>query len=133
MMPHTQISNPTPSSNHISTSFTHFDHISNKNPGDSEVSIVSYSINTKPGFWITDSGVNDRVFSSLHCFSSYYRIRSFNVYLPNRFAVVSKYTYIVNVSPHLCLTNVIYTLNFSLNLLSVLRLCYSINYVFKFF
>lgn len=48
LMPHTQISNHTVSSSHISPYSTHFDHSSNENPGKSQVSIVSCSIHTKP-------------------------------------------------------------------------------------
>lgn len=124
-------SNPTPnpSANHIST---HFSHTPNENSGKLFVSTVSCSTYIKPDFWILDSGANDHVCSSLKLFSCYHKIQPISVCLPNGSVVIAKHAGTIQFSPHLQINNVLYTPDFSLNLVSVSKLCQSTNCKFIF-
>ncbi|KAI5427668.1 hypothetical protein KIW84_032905 [Lathyrus oleraceus] len=124
-------SNPTPnpSANHIST---HFSHTPNENSGKLFVSTVSCSTYIKPDFWILDSGANDHVCSSLKLFSCYHKIQPISVCLPNGSVFLAKHAGTIQFSPHLQINNVLYTPDFSLNLVSVSKLCQSTNCKFIF-
>lgn len=82
---------------------------------------------------IIDSGANDHVYSSLHLFILYHKIRPINVCLLNGSSVVTNYVGTVTFSSQLYLKNVLYTYDFILNLMLVYNLWYSINYVHYFF
>lgn len=127
-MPHTL----NPISNQISTS-THFGHSPNEPSGITFVPSLSYYLYINSNFWIVDSGANDHVCSSLHWFSSYYKIKPINVHLPNCSVVVTGYTGIITSSSYLYLSNALYTPEFSLNLLPVSKLCLTLNCTFQFF
>ncbi|XP_058774998.1 uncharacterized protein LOC131649251 [Vicia villosa] len=118
-----------PSANHIST---HIGHTPNEDSGKSFVSTVSCSTYVKPDFWILDSGANDHVCSSLQMFSCYHKIKPINVCLPNGSVVLAKHAGTIQFSPHLQLHNVLFTPEFSLNLVSVSKLCQSTNCNFIF-
>ena len=104
--------------NHISTY---------ESTGNSQVLIASCSTSRKPDFWIIDSGANDHVCSSLHWFSSLHKIKPVNVCLPNGAIVIAKQAGTVNFSPQFFLQNVLYTPDFSLNLMSVSKMCQYLN------
>jgi hypothetical protein len=112
------------SSNHIHTSpivesGLHF-HTSSLS---SVHSIVSCSIQTDSKFWLIDSGANDHICSSLEWFSSYYKIKPIHVNLPNGNSVVVNYAGNIHFSQDLYITNVLYSPEFRLNLISVSKLC----------
>ncbi|KAI5413228.1 hypothetical protein KIW84_057729 [Lathyrus oleraceus] len=106
LLPSNPTSNPSP--NHIST---HFSHTPNEN---------------------SDSGANDHVCSSLKLFSCYHKIQPISVCLPNGSVVLAKHAGTIQFSPHLQINNVLYTPDFSLNLVSVSKLCQSTNCKFIF-
>lgn len=67
---------------------------------------------------IIDPIANGHVNFSLHSIGLYFIIRLINVYMPDDFSII-----IVTFSPRLYLTNELYTLDFSLNSMSVSKLC----------
>jgi hypothetical protein len=121
------------SSNHIHTTPTaepglkpHYSHLSSIH------SIVSCSIQSNSQFWLIDSGANDHICSSLDWFSSYYKIKPIHVNLPNGNSLVVSYAGNVHFSPHLYITNVLYSSDFRLNLISVSKLCTNLSCTVKF-
>ncbi|XP_058726423.1 uncharacterized protein LOC131597764 [Vicia villosa] len=133
LTPHASSSNKTSTSNHISTSLTHSGHTSYELSGNSYSLIASCSTQNKSQFWIIDSGANDHVCSSINWFSPCHNIQPVSVFLPNGSIVIANQAGTVKISPELCINNVLNTSYFSLNLLSVSRLCASNHCVFQFF
>lgn len=78
-----------------------------------------------------DSWSNDNVCFSLHFFHSYYKIKPISVFLPNDSSLLEKYAYTDIFSPRLYITHVLFTHEFSLNLIS--KLGQSLNCTIQFF
>lgn len=66
-------------------------------------------------------------------FSCYHKIQPIRVCLPNGSVVIAKHAGTIQFSPHLQINNVLYTPDFSLNLVSVSKLCQSTNCKFIFY
>lgn len=82
--------------------------------------------------YLTDSGANDRICSSLHFLDIFYRIKTLNVHLPNGSWVQMKYAGNVQISPFLSILIVLYSDVFKINLIYVSKLCQSLSISIKF-
>jgi len=90
-------------------------------------SIFSCSISSKSDIWILDSGANEHITSSAHWFTSYHKINLKPVNLPNGTSVLVQYAGTIHFSPHFHLENVLYSPLFTMNLISISKLCESLN------
>lgn len=77
--------------------------------------------------WIIDSGASDHICSSIKWFHSYKQIIPVNVRLPNGQCLTTSYSGTIHFSPEFIVYNVLLIPEFSLNLLSVSKLCESSN------
>lgn len=84
------------------------------------------------GSWIIDSGATDHICSSVQWFHSYKKIIPITVRLPNGQCLVANHSGTIYFSPDFIVHNVLLIPEFSLNLLSVSKLCESSNYNVNF-
>ncbi|KAK2398067.1 hypothetical protein QL285_059572 [Trifolium repens] len=84
------------------------------------------------GNWILDSGASHHICNSIQWFHSYNEITPIKVKLPNGSHVLAKHSGIVKFSNSFILTDVLCVPNFSVNLVSVLQMCKSSNYILLF-
>lgn len=104
--------------------------IENPNTG---INHISFSVNScKVGSWIVDSGASHHICSSLQYFDNYHSIEPVSVKLPNGHFSLAKYAGTVTFSPGFCVSEVFHVPDFSLNLLSVTKLCASLNCIITF-
>ena len=82
--------------------------------------------------WIINSGASDHICSSIKWFHSYKKIVPISVRLPNGQCLVASYSGTIHFFPDFIVHNVLLLPEFSLNLLSVSRLCESSNYNVSF-
>ena len=82
--------------------------------------------------WPIDSRANEHIFSNLSHFTSFYQIKPVHVTLPNGSSLIVDHAGTISFSPQFYLTNVLYSPNFKLNLISVAKLCESLSCVFHF-
>jgi hypothetical protein len=81
------------------------------------------------GSWILDFGASHHIYNSTQWFHSYNEITLVSVKLPNGNSVIAKYAGTVKFSSHFTLYNVLYVPNFSVNLISVLKLSHLSQYL----
>ncbi|KAK2387257.1 putative mitochondrial protein [Trifolium repens] len=117
-------SSSTPSSTVNQLSLAHG--LSPTEPSSGILSSLIASIHAKPSTWLLDSGASDHICSSLQWFTSFYRIKPINVKLPNGNSVLVHHAGNVTFSPTLSITNVLYSPIFTLNLISISKLCQSL-------
>jgi hypothetical protein len=84
------------------------------------------------GSWIIDSGATDHICSSVKWFHSHKKIIPITVRLPNGPCLVANHSGTIYFSPDFIVHNVLLLPEFSLNLLSVSKLCESSNYNVNF-
>jgi hypothetical protein len=82
--------------------------------------------------WILDSGASHHICISLQWFQSYIAITPIHIKLPNGNFAIAKYSGVVRFSPHFIVTNVLYVPEFSINLISISKVCHSLNYLIQF-
>ncbi|CAJ2656892.1 unnamed protein product [Trifolium pratense] len=116
----------------------------NSNSSSSKVNIASghvtsgitnlaYSLTSSTcAQWIVDSGATDHICSSLKSFSSYKSILPVHIKLPNGNASVARYAGTICFSPDFLVQQVLYVLDFNLNLISVPKLCLDNQYIVSF-
>jgi len=115
---------PPSSSNHVHTSpasssiFTIHSGISS--------SIFSCSISSKSDIRLLDFGANEHIVSSLHWFTSFHRIPTKLVNLPNCSSILVKYAGTIHFTPQFYIDNVLYSPSFNLNLIPISKLCNSL-------
>lgn len=80
--------------------------------------VITYSTSNMSHMWLLDSGANDHICFSLHFFESFYKIWPIQVHFPNGNSVVVNYASNVHLSPKLYITKVLYSPQFTLNLIS---------------
>jgi len=90
-------------------------------------SIFSCSISSKSDILLLDSGANEHIVSSTHWFTSYHKILPKPMNLPNETYVLVQYAGTIQFSPQCYLDNVLYSPLFNLNLISISKLCESLN------
>lgn len=83
--------------------------------------------------WILDSRANDHICSSLKMICSYYIIQPILVKHPNGNCVIVQYANNIVFSPLLYVHHVLYAPKFSLNLISISKLCQNLNCSAVFF
>ncbi|GAU45704.1 hypothetical protein TSUD_86800 [Trifolium subterraneum] len=86
----------------------------------------SFCCNISQGSWIIDSGASDHICGSLHWFDSYNQIKPINIRLPNGHLTVAKIAGTIKFSDSLTIENVLYVSDFTLNLISVSKLCHAL-------
>lgn len=84
------------------------------------------------GSWIIDSGATDHICSSVKWFHSHKKIIPITVRLPNGQCLVANHSGTIYFSPDFIVHNVLLLPEFSLNLLSVSKLCESSDYNVNF-
>ena len=104
-------------------------------------SIFSYSLQSKTDIWLLDFGANEHIVSSTHWFTSYHKITPKLVNLPNGSSVLVEYAGTIQFTPHFYLNGVKmvhlnmmkvrfllveYLPSFTLNLISISKLCASL-------
>lgn len=112
------------STNHLNTFiFSHINH-SLDEPRQSSIPIVTtYSVSNNIKVWLLDSGANDHIYFFRSWFTSFYQIKLIKVHLPNGNLVLGHCAGNIHFSPQLYITNVLYSLEFGLNLISISKLC----------
>jgi hypothetical protein len=110
------------SSSHQVNSSQSFGHSSNDRGGSVSIS-SSFCCNIAQGSWILDSGASDHICGSLKWFDSYNQISPITIRLPNGQISIAKISGTIKFSKELVLHNVLYVSNFSLNLISVSKMC----------
>lgn len=90
---------------------------------------LPYSFPQRPSYLLLDSGANENICFNLSHFTSFYKIKPVCVGLPNCTSVIVHYAGNVAFTSHFYLTNVLRSLVFNLNLISVAKLCQSLQYV----
>ncbi|KAK2436464.1 putative inactive purple acid phosphatase [Trifolium repens] len=88
--------------------------------------------NTALGSWIIDSGASHHVCGTLKWFHSYNEIHPIHVKLPIGHYGIAKHAGNIKFSSDLILHNVLYVPNFTLNLLSVSKLCFALDCTISF-
>jgi len=83
-------------------------------------------------YWLLDSGANEHICCNSKLFSSFYPIPAVHVNLPNGSHVIVTLAGNIIFSSQFYLTNVFYSPSFKLNLMSVAKVCQSLNCFFKF-
>jgi len=73
-----------------------------------------------------DSGANEHIVSSLNWFTSYHKITPKLVNLPNGSSILVEIADTICFTPHFYLENVLYSPSFTLNLISISKLCDSL-------
>lgn len=82
---------------------------------------------------LLDSGANDHVCSSHSLFNTYYcRITPIEVTLPYGNYVTTQFTSTIHLTPTITLINVLFLPYFSLNLISISKLCIHSNCIVPF-
>jgi hypothetical protein len=130
LLPSVSTNPSVPSTNHVSTSLTQPPTSTDSPSGIAcplSCSLISHS-----NFWLLDSGATDHVCSSLHWFTSFYRIKPVHISLPNGTSVLVNFAGNITFSPFLHVTHVLYSPDFKLNLLSVAKLCNSLSCTVRF-
>jgi hypothetical protein len=104
LLPSASASTSTPSSstNQISYVFPSLD------PNSGIICILSCSWQTHSNYWLLDSGATDHVCSSMHWFTSFYRIKPIHIILPTGSSVLVEYVGNVFLSNQFYLTHVLY-------------------------
>ncbi|GAU31820.1 hypothetical protein TSUD_58210 [Trifolium subterraneum] len=105
-------------------------------PHESSSGILLTNVNSLTAnhdYWLLDFGANDHVCSSYHHFSSFYPIKPVHIKLPNGHSVIVQYAGNIQFSESLYLTDVLYSPEFHLNLISVSKLCKNLNCSIQFF
>jgi len=74
-------------------------------------------------------GASDKICSSIRVFDSYQSIKHVHIKLPNGNMDIAKFYDTVQFSPSLVAKNVLYVVEFKLNLLSVPKLCVDSDYI----
>jgi hypothetical protein len=97
------------------------------NPLSGISSIFSCSIASKSDIWLLDSGANEHIVSSTHWFTSYHKILPKPVNLPNGTSVLVEHAGTIHFSPKLYLDNVLFSPHFNFNLISISKVCESLN------
>jgi len=90
-------------------------------------SIFSCSISSKSNIWLLGSGASEHIASSAHWFTSYHKINRKPVNLPNGSFVLVHYAGTIHFSPQFQLDNVLYSPMFNMNLISISKVCESLN------
>jgi hypothetical protein len=90
-------------------------------------SIFSCSLQSKSDLWLLDSGANEHIVSSLHWFTSYHKITPKPVNLPNGSSVLVDIAGTIHFTPNFYHENVLFSPLFTLNLISIFKLCDSLN------
>ena len=89
-------------------------------------SIFSCSLQSKSDIWLLDYGANEHIVSSLNWFTSYHKITPKPVNLPNGSSVLVEYVGTIHFTSHFYLENVLFSPSFTLNLISISKLCDSL-------
>jgi hypothetical protein len=114
-----------PPSNNASVSNVIHDGLS---PHDSSTSGNHSLLNSifTPSYWILDSGANEHICSSPHWFYSLHSIDPINVSLPNGASISVKTAGTIHLTDKISLHNVLYSPNFTINLISISKICQSL-------
>ncbi|KAK2371611.1 hypothetical protein QL285_084537 [Trifolium repens] len=117
----------TASSNQVGSSKV-LDHSSRLNTGIHHSFNNAYNLST----WILDSGASHHICISLQWFQSYIAITPIQIKLPNGNFAIAKYSGIVSFSPNFIVSNVLYVPEFSINLISISKMCHSLSCLIQF-
>jgi hypothetical protein len=82
---------------------------------------------SKPSYWILDSGANEHICSSSHWFKSMHSIAPISVSLPNGASILVHNACTVCLTDKITLDNVLYSSDFTINLISISKMCHSLN------
>jgi hypothetical protein len=117
-------SNPSP--NNASVSNVIHDGLS---PHDSSTSGNHSSLNSMSAssYWILDSGANEHICSSSHWFYSLHSIDPISVSLPNGASISVNTAGTIHLTDKISLQNVLYSPKFTINLISISKMCQSLN------
>ncbi|PNX73342.1 peptide transporter PTR2, partial [Trifolium pratense] len=126
--PSASTSNPSSSVNQLSMAHGP----SPNEPSSGIVSSLICSLNITSTFWLLDSVASEHICSSLQWFNSFYKIKPMHIKLPNGSSVIVQHAGNVTLSPTLSLTHVLYSPVFNLNLISVSKLCQSLDCLILF-
>jgi hypothetical protein len=119
------------SSSHQVNSSQSFDHSSNDRGGSVSIS-SSFCCNITQGSWILDSGASDHICGSLYWFDSYNQITPIAIKLPTGHVSFATISGTIKFSNTLTLHNVLYVSNFTLNLISVSKMCKTLGCTISF-
>jgi len=86
----------------------------------------SCSISSKSDIWLLDSCANDHIVSSPHWFTLFHKITPKPVNLPNGSSVLVEYADTIHFTHHFYLDSVLYSPSFNLNLISISKICISL-------
>ena len=118
-------SSPQATSNHIAATLLISTTISA--PESSSTGIIP-----KSSYWLLDSGANEHISCNLSCFTSFYKIPPVYVSLPNGNSILVYYAGTVTFTSNFYLNHVLYSAAFTLNFISVAKLCGSLSYSLHF-
>jgi hypothetical protein len=98
-------------------------------PHDPSTSGNCFSFNSvsKPSYWILDSGANEHICSSSHWFKSMHSIAPISVSLPNGASILVHNAGTVCLTDKITLDNVLYSSDFTINLISISKMCHFLN------
>ncbi|CAJ2647171.1 unnamed protein product [Trifolium pratense] len=96
------------------------------------VSFSSFCCHITQGSWILDSGASDHICGSLHWFDSYNQINPISIRLPTGHISIARFSGTIKFSNHLVLHNVLFVPNFTLNLISVSKMCKALGCTISF-
>jgi hypothetical protein len=82
---------------------------------------------SKPSHWILDSGANEHICSSPHWFHSLHSIDPISVSLPNGALINVNSAGTIYLTDKIHLDNVLYSPAFTINLISISKMCHSLN------
>lgn len=115
-----------PAASTSSTNHIHTPSSSQPFTGSGISSIFTCSLQSKSDLWLLDSGANEHIVSSIHWFTSYHKITPKPVNLPNGSSVLVDIAGTIHFTPIFYIDNVLFSPLFTLNLISIFKLCDSL-------